>query len=225
VLVAAAVCPHPPLLVPELASDAAGELDPLRAACAEAVGSLVASGAPVHVVGAAGPDDVRSTSMRPWGVDVPIADEPLPLPLLIGDWLLAGCGARPVARHEIARDAAPADCVALGGRIAGTADAALLVMGDASARRSEKAPGWVDARAEPYDAAVVEALRSGDPAALLHLDAALGAELLAGGRAAWHVLAGAAAGGRFETEIGYDAAPYGVGYLVARWRRGNEGWR
>ena len=39
-LIAAAVCPHPPLLVPELAGQAAAELDELRAACFEAVRRL-----------------------------------------------------------------------------------------------------------------------------------------------------------------------------------------
>ncbi|GAB3872605.1 hypothetical protein GCM10027610_138320 [Dactylosporangium cerinum] len=39
-LAAAAVCPHPPMLVPEVAAGAAGELDDLRAACRAAVAHL-----------------------------------------------------------------------------------------------------------------------------------------------------------------------------------------
>ncbi|MEU1095310.1 hypothetical protein ABZ389_18990, partial [Streptomyces sp. NPDC005877] len=42
-LVAAAVCPCPPLLVPAVASGAAPELDAARDACADAVGLLAAS--------------------------------------------------------------------------------------------------------------------------------------------------------------------------------------
>src|SRR5882724_6669359 len=42
-LVAAAVCPCPPLLVPEVAAGAAPELDALRASCADAIGVLAAS--------------------------------------------------------------------------------------------------------------------------------------------------------------------------------------
>jgi hypothetical protein len=54
VLVAGAVCPHPPLLVPELAGGAAPELDALRAACDEAVRRLLAARPDlVVVVGAA----------------------------------------------------------------------------------------------------------------------------------------------------------------------------
>ena len=43
VVSAIAFCPSPPLLVPELAAGAAGELDPLRAACREAVRRLLAA--------------------------------------------------------------------------------------------------------------------------------------------------------------------------------------
>ncbi|NUS24745.1 MAG: hypothetical protein HOV92_11070, partial [Streptomyces sp.] len=42
-LVAAAVCPCPPLLVPEVAAGAAPELDPARAACTDALGVLAAA--------------------------------------------------------------------------------------------------------------------------------------------------------------------------------------
>ena len=50
-LVAAAVCPHPPLLVPEVAAGAAHETDDLRAACRAAVATL--AGYDVVVVGTA----------------------------------------------------------------------------------------------------------------------------------------------------------------------------
>jgi hypothetical protein len=51
--------------------------------------------------------------------------------------------------------------------------------------------------------------------ALLALDQALAAELLATGRAAWQVLAGAMAGRRPSCVIRYDDDPFGVAYLVA----------
>src|SRR4029078_9959299 len=44
VVSAIAFCPSPPLLVPELAAGAGGELGPLRAACREAVRRLLAAG-------------------------------------------------------------------------------------------------------------------------------------------------------------------------------------
>lgn len=42
-LVAASVCPCPPLLVPQVAAGAAPELDAARAACTDALGVLAAA--------------------------------------------------------------------------------------------------------------------------------------------------------------------------------------
>ena len=64
-LVAAAVCPHPPLIVPRLAAGAAPELDPLRTACADAVVALRTSGADrLVVVGTAHATGWRVTRIR-----------------------------------------------------------------------------------------------------------------------------------------------------------------
>src|SRR5690606_23884604 len=54
-LVAAAVCPCPPLLVPEVAAGAAAELDTARAACRDALGVLAAARPDLLVV--VGPAD------------------------------------------------------------------------------------------------------------------------------------------------------------------------
>jgi hypothetical protein len=98
-------------------------------------------------------------------------------------------------------------------------------MGDGSARRSVSAPGHLDERAAPFDATVERAVRDADLTALAAIDPGLAAELMAVGRPAWQVLAGAldapaAAGhvpppGRPRTEILYCDAPLGVAYLVA----------
>ncbi|MHC5906030.1 hypothetical protein ACVNF4_19305 [Streptomyces sp. S6] len=59
-LVAAAVCPCPPLLVPEIAAGAAPELDAARAACTDALGVLAASRPDrLGVAGPAARDGVR----------------------------------------------------------------------------------------------------------------------------------------------------------------------
>ena len=55
------------------------------------------------------------------------------------------------------------------------------------------------------------------PAALRELDPALGADLLAAGVPAWRAVGRALAGRRYEADLLYDAAPYGVGYFVAIW--------
>lgn len=95
-LVAAAVCPHPPLIVPELAGAAAPELDGLRAACAAAIGAVLAVDHDLLVV--VGSDErtrayggQAAGTLGPWGVDVRVGEgEPvLPLSLTIGRWLLA----------------------------------------------------------------------------------------------------------------------------------------
>ena len=241
-LVAAAVCPHPPLLVPQVAAGAAPELDDLRQACDRALDALAAVDPEVLVVVGGGTRTRRhppgsAGSLRRYGVDVEVslgaaapggpggpgspAAPTLPLSLSIGAWLLTRSGLRAATvGWEVASDAPTDDCRALGERLAAEADrVALLVMGDGSARRSPQAPGYEDPRAAAYDAAVVQALADGDGEALLVLDPAESAELMAAGRAAWQVLAGAAADQLTDTAVLYDAAPYGVEYVVALWER------
>ncbi|MEO9110080.1 MAG: hypothetical protein ABI368_07670, partial [Jatrophihabitantaceae bacterium] len=101
--------------------------------------------------------------------------------------------------------------------LARSQDIALLVMGDGSACRSIKAPGYLDERASAFDQAVASALASGDSAALGSLDLELGAELLAAGVPAWRAASSVLDGIRYDAELTYDQAPYGVGYFVAAW--------
>jgi aromatic ring-opening dioxygenase LigB subunit len=93
----------------------------------------------------------------------------------------------------------------------------MLVMGDGSACRTVKAPGYLDERAADFDAAAARALGSADVAALSALDESLAYELKAAGRAPWQVLAGAAEGAGLGGRLLYEDAPYGVGYVVAAW--------
>jgi hypothetical protein len=216
-LLAAAVCPHPPLIVPKLAAGAAAELDDLRAACTEVVSRLLATGPElVCVVGAAEYSDEYSppfqVSFSSWG----LADGPpgLPLSVAVGVWLLRSTRVA-VRVLTVARLAPPDECVALGEKLSRAGRMALLVMGDGSACRDLKAPGYLDPRAEPFDTAVTEALGTGDAAALRALHPVLAEELLVAGRAPWQVLAGACPAARGE--VLYDKAPYGVQYTVAYW--------
>lgn len=221
-LTAAAVCPHPPLLVPEVASGAAAELDAVRAACDAAVRRLAP--ADLLIVVGSGPatrdfGPGAAGSLRPYGVDLTLGPgEPvLPLSLTIGRWLI---GDRPALFQGVAEDASPAACLRLGADLADLAPAvALLVMGDGSACRTAAAPGYLDPRAAGFDAAVAAALAGADRAALAGLDPGLAAELRVAGRAPWQVLAGAAGDAAYDAELLADTAPYGVGYLVASWTR------
>ncbi|HJD81648.1 class III extradiol dioxygenase subunit B-like domain-containing protein [Kitasatospora aureofaciens] len=230
-LVAAAVCPCPPLLVPEVAAGAAPELDALRAACDEALAALVAAEPQLVVAVGAGPEaevwtEGGAGSFHRYGVPL-IAKLPggrvegpeLSPSLTVGAWLLERAGVT-LPTHACAVPAdAPADrMLGLGQGLAGLADrVALLVLGDGSACRSLKAPGYLDERAEGFDTSLAAALGSADLPALAAVDPALAAELKAEGRAPWQVLAGAAEGAGLTARLGYQDAPYGVGYFVASW--------
>ncbi len=144
-----------------------------------------------------------------------------PLSIEVGRQLLREAGCRlPVEQLTIAADSPSADCLAAGRALVGSGDPAgigLLVMADGSARRTLKAPGYLDERAAPFDAAVEECLASGRLAGLAELDAELAAELLVAGRAAWQVLAGAAGGVTGSARLHYSDDPFGVWYPVFSW--------
>ncbi|MGW1160908.1 class III extradiol dioxygenase subunit B-like domain-containing protein [Streptomyces sp. NPDC002513] len=237
-LVAAAVCPCPPLLVPEVAAGAAPELDGARAACRDALGVLAAarpdrlvvvgpareSGCGPHPQGTRGSfsgfgvdTDVRLGGEGP---DAIAPERELPFSLAVAAWLLEclSWADAPVEGLGVPELLAPERCAELGAGLAGQDErVALLVMGDASACRTLKAPGYLDERAAGFDAAVARALGAADPAALAALDVGLAHELKACGRAPWQILAGAARGADLTGALLYDDAPYGVGYLVATW--------
>ena len=245
-IIAASFCPHPPLLMPRVAVGARGELDDLRAACGDSVRTMLADvPEEVIVIGGADrsqlfdtPSDGRLTG---YGIDWDVFNAPfgegssftfdpdtplLPLSLTIGAWLL-----RRPPREE--RSANTGDTSGWSGPVRGVAvgpdgppplliddsrRTALLVMGDGSPSRSVKAPGYLDSRAEPFDASVVAALASGDVARLAALDWVLGAELGAAGGPAWRLAATLLGAGPWGSTLRYDGAPYGVGYFVADWR-------
>ncbi|MFJ8691882.1 class III extradiol dioxygenase subunit B-like domain-containing protein [Streptomyces roseolilacinus] len=242
-LVAAAVCPCPPLLVPAVAAGAAPELDDARAACLDALGVLAAARPDRLVV--VGPDPeadpgAGGTTVYPegaaggfhgFGVDLDVrlgaggaadgaAARALPPSLAVAAWLLqrADWADAPVEGVGVAERLAPERCSEVGRELAARAPrVALLVMGDGSACRTVKAPGYLDERAAGFDERAARALGAADTTALAALDADLAHELKAAGRAPWQVLAGAAHTASPEGRLLYEDAPYGVGYLVAVW--------
>jgi hypothetical protein len=245
-----AVVPAPPLMVPQLAAGRAAETERMRAASVAAAAQLGAVADRWLVLGAdpGGRRSVRQPlrgTFNGFGVDVPVAltpepesmagapTEDLPLPLLIAGWLRGQAAPGVVARAELVPpDLATEQCRRVGASLAaeldGQSDAVgLLVVGDGANTHTEKAPGYLDRRAGPFDAAVADALANADPAGLLALDAALAAELNAVGRAPWQVLAGllmaepggTGLDGHWRGELTYSDAPYGVCYHVAVWRR------
>jgi hypothetical protein len=226
-VVSAAVCPHPPLLVPEVASGAAPELDDLRAACQTAIDHLAAAdrllivGSTSSTGGIAQYDGSAGGTFGAYGapgVRVGTGAAVLPLSLAMGGWLVEQSKVAGLPRSYLAvpADASPTRCLELGREIAeGNDRIGLLVMGDGSARRSEHSPVHLHPRAEIFDTTVAAALARADSAVLAALDPDLATELQAAGRVPWQVLAGVLDSSGLRGDLTYHAAPYGVGYFVA----------
>jgi hypothetical protein len=222
VLTGAALCPATPLLHPAVTGRAA-VVPELRAACARAVKQLLA-GEPdsVTVIGPAaatgqwGPFGRLDPSVFAPGLPV-TGDRLLPPALGLGAFLLDQAGYAGRRRLQaVGHDEPVGACVRLGKRLSETGTrSALLVMGDGSARRTLRAPGYLDERASAFDAEVERAVRAGDLGALQWLDQRLAHDLMATGRPAWQVLSGAWPGQGNDAEVLYCDAPFGVGYLVA----------
>jgi hypothetical protein len=258
-IVAASLCPAPPLLVRVL-TGAQLVAEDLRTACLDSVAEIVAAAPDVIVIigaaertgtwdGASSFDvasfapGLRNGDVSRGAVSVaPTGD--LPPPLGVGTWLLDRANQ---ARHPgkagqasqagkagqagwqpervlqmVAHDEPPGRCAEIGAGLANLAGAAgrvaLLVMADGSARRGLRAPGYLDERSVAFDAGVEQAVRSGRLEGLLAIDPALAADLMATGRPAWQVLAGALAGRKVSSEVRYCDDPFGVAYLVASFR-------
>jgi hypothetical protein len=188
------VLPAAPLLLPEHA----GLIDPvpeLRAACHDAVRLLLEPSAPVIVLSAAPPPVDRSGAPPSRGGR------------LARSLLDAAGHTGALVEVDAPFPAVPP----------GDDEVAVLALADGSARRGEKAPGHLDARAAGYDSAIGAALLGGDVAALGELDLGLGAELLAEGAPVLRAVAGWVQ--RVESaEVSFDDDPFGVQYWVAHWR-------
>lgn len=223
-VVGVAFCPAPPLLLPAVEGRPGAETTALRRACATALGALLAVRPDVVVVVGAGtapgerfgPGDAGD--LRGFGVDaeVPFSGGARPggrrlrLAHTLGAWLLdeVGCGALRIG-------VGPVDLGPLLASLRGSV--AVLAMGDGSARRTVKAPGYLDPAAEPFDAAVAAALATGDAAALAALDPTEGERLLAAGVPTWRAVGTVLDGRAFTARLHLAAAPFGVGYVVADW--------
>ena len=222
-LIAAAVCPHPPLLIPAALGAAAGEPPaPLAAvtdACDRAVRALLAAGPELVAVVGGGPADREygpgtAGSLADYGVPAVVGEgeTALPLSLTVGRWLLSRAGigdgqdGPELLFQAVGQQTAPGDCRKLG-----------IMIAD---RAAQVAHGQ---QAQEYDEDVAEALAAADARWLARLDPAQDEQLLVAGRAAWQVLAGAATGTRLHGRLLCMCCPYGVTYLVATWEQGQAG--
>jgi len=239
VLVAAAVLPHPPLMIPEVAAGAADELEAVRTACLDALKPVMAANCDVVVLGVADPvHDVRETfapgatgSMAGFGVEVRAhlpskggkdqTDPRLPLSLTVGAWLMSRFDEwERVRATSLPSELTTSEAAELGREIGASADrVAIVAMADGSSTLSLKAPGYLADGAEDWQRTVTHAIASVDHEALAAVTAEDASRFGASGRAAWQVLAGAASasGGQWRGELLAAEAPYGVGYVVASW--------
>jgi len=211
VILAVAVCPHPPMIIPEVAAGAADDLGPLRTACDDVISTMLAREPDrVVVIGAgelgADVDETAGGTFAPYGVDLHVggAGAELPLSLAVGAWLLDRAGWQGPRTYSTGTPD-------VSGRVA------LLVMADGSAKRSTSAPGFLDDRAEAFDTGIAAALAQGDAEALAELDTPLGAELWAAGTPALKTLGQLTKGADIAATLRVDVAPFGVGYWVADW--------
>lgn len=144
---------------------------------------------------------LRSWALDGFGIRVGAGD-PVALPVGIAGWLLDHRAARVVGSERAAYSLPPADAV--------------LVMGDGSSSRGPQSPGHMHPKAIDFDDLALAALRTGDPAALGHLDPVTAEEVGAAGPAVWAALAPLLAEVR-EARVDFADDPFGVLYVVARW--------
>lgn len=235
-LVSAAVLPHPPALVPDVAAGAAHELESVRAACAAAI-DQVRSAEPDLVVVVGGGSELATFgpgsvgSLAGFGVPVratlpgavPDADATLPLSLTVGAWLMAQHEGWPPLRAEsVPQTVTAGEAAAFGRQLAADADrVAIIAMGDGSAALTVKAPGYLVDGAQLWQKEIAQALADVDLDVIAAIDAAESSAFVVAGRPAWQVLAGAARdrtrSGRWRGDLLADESPYGVAYPVATW--------
>lgn len=226
-LTAIALVPSAPVLVPELATGAASELQDLSAAVAQAAAELperwfvVGVGASDNVIGPG-----TAGTFGGYGVDVRVAlsgragaaPKPLPLCALVAGWVRTTYA--PTASAEVwvyAADHEVDAALARGRALRAEVDAisepvGVLVVADGANTLTASAPGGYDPASVPVQAALDDALAGGDTDALTRLpDVVVG-------RVAFQVLAGLVGSSAWQVSELYRGAPYGVGYAVGTWR-------
>lgn len=224
-IVAAALLPHPPLLLRELDGlhDSVAEL---RQAAHEAVRTVLHGVERVVVVGAAdhkGPDWSMGwpAEVRGFGTSTPSGGAAVALSVGVGLRMVEEAGwSGPVGQLELDWDEEDDSVDEVAGELCtGPDPTALVVLGDGSARRGEKAPGYLDDRAFAFDDAVAAALSEGDARGLRDLDVELASDLMVFGRTAFRLLGAVALqqDGPEQAELLLREDPFGVSYFVATW--------
>ncbi len=192
-----AFLPISPMLFEELATAAAAELDEVRTAAQDAARWAGSQGR-IGILTPEQPVNAQSWSLNGFGVT-------------IGEGTAVGL-AEAVARRFLG----DTEATAVGPGAELSVFDGLLVMGDGSSSRTEKAPGHIKGAAVPFDEAILAAVGTGDAQALSQLNLTVAAEVGAAGAPAWVALAGKTRE-VLTAQIDLSDDPYGVLYIVARW--------
>lgn len=242
-LVSAAICPHPMMLIPDIAGDADRKWRRLRDACLESVrrlnipkiggGQAIAWNAPHLVVIVGGDDATRSfdpacaygslwaSGVRwnyGWGVDSE-DPQPLPLSLTLGYWLMSQSriGDKGMIVANVAFQAIDFDA----------SSQACAELGRDLAGRAERVAMIVMGEGSTCMTAAAlardaEDAKRGDDEVLRALmeadaDALARLEFRVTGQTAWQVLAGAAGDQRFRGHLHANGSRRDRGYFAASW--------
>jgi hypothetical protein len=225
---AVAFVPAAPLLVSQVTGGSAALDEPLRVACIDVVRRALEQN----------PDEVvvlaPTLSTGPWPADAiwnfagfgvartpPDLRPALPWALGIGAWLLDEAGWDGHRRY-VGVTSSPLDPGAtstlLGAAVGDPRSQVVIAVGDGSACRTERAPGYFDDRAERFDEQIADLLAGGDAAGFGQLDEVVAGDLLCAGLPVWRWLTEAIAGAEVTSaELVTHIAPYGVAYFVALW--------
>lgn len=224
VLVAVAIVPSAPVLVPELAGAAAAETADLREAVLRAAATLPERWVALGVGTGDQTWQSAAGTFAGYGVEVGVRLSPeagplaeLPLCALIAGWIRGQV--RPDARVQVRESPATlsaAEALARGRGLRAEIDATaepvgVLVVADGCPTLTPGAPGGHDPATVAVQAGLDDALAGGDTTALQALpDTVVG-------RVAFAVLAGLVEPGPHGTKELYRGAPFGVGYHVGVW--------
>ena len=223
--------PSPPILLPEVSATPDPEVAILRESCRVAVATLLAAGT-VRVLGGLGvggrpPGPAQESVIRHWPDDAPPgidgylgrpeAPDALPLSLTIGRTLLQQADYRG-GTELLSVLGTGADIRSACAARPLVADAALLVVGDGCATRTEKSPGHLVAGSVELDDRIAELLDTGDINGLTTLPDDIDSAFLVDGRAAWQCAAAMVANKNIvSSRLTEYMSPHGVAYFVAVW--------
>ena len=221
VIHAVAICPGPPVLLPDVAPALRAELDDLVAAGRAALRAL--DGADRVVVLAEGvPHPVRldpTAPLPPSGVLRSAPAQPgtpaLPVAAVVGAWWLAGWyEAAPPSLSQVTVQSP--DGAGSSSCWDGPDRVGVLAIADGGTRHGEQAPGGPHPHADTHLTALTDALAAGDPTALASaLDTSTADHDPPVAGSVWRALARLPAPDR--SVVLFSAAPWGVGYVVASW--------